>query len=199
MDDSTRVMRRPRRAWPPTPRTAAAIIATAGLALLAAACGASPGSHVAQLGSTATQSSSSSNPSAHETGPLPFSRCMRSRGAPNYPDPKSSGELVKETPQQVGVSGSQYQAAQRACAHLLPNSGGMSQAYVQRLRARTLRVARCMRAHGVTNFPDPNSNGHFPDPLLHRAENSPQYQAANRTCWRLGALPSASPSQGGGS
>jgi hypothetical protein len=42
MNDSTRAMRRPRGAWPRPARTSAAIIATAALALLAAACGGSP-------------------------------------------------------------------------------------------------------------------------------------------------------------
>jgi hypothetical protein len=198
MNHSTRVMRRPQRGWPP-----AAVIATAALALLAAGCSGSPGSHVAQAGSTATQSNSSSNPpaeSAQGNAALAFSGCMRSHGVPNYPDPTSGGGIPKKTLQQLGVGSSQYQAATQACQRLLPNGGsGMTQALVQQMRARTLRYARCMRAHGVTNFPDPGSDGHYPDPLLHRAENSPQFQAASLTCDRLVPGPSASPSLGGGS
>jgi hypothetical protein len=67
MNDSTCVVRWPRRAWPLTVRTAAAFIAAIGLILLAAACGGSPGSHVAQLGSTVTQTSSSANAPAAST------------------------------------------------------------------------------------------------------------------------------------
>jgi hypothetical protein len=179
-------------------RAVAAIIATAALALLAAACGGSKGGQAAQLGSTATQSSTSSNTSAasaQENGALAFARCMRSNGVPNYPDPSSGGELVKKTPQQLGVSTSQFQAARRACQHLLPNGGQTHAQYVQQLRARTLRLARCMRAHGVTNFPDPGSDGHFPDAQLHALENqdSPQFQAANNACEKI--VPG--PGQGG--
>ena len=43
MSDSARVIQRRRRAWPPAPRTLAAVIATAGLCLLMAACGGSSG------------------------------------------------------------------------------------------------------------------------------------------------------------
>jgi hypothetical protein len=53
------------------------------------------------------------------------------------------------------------------------------------LIARELKVAQCMRAHGVTNFPDPGSDGHFPDAALHRAEHSRKFQAANRACSQL--------------
>jgi hypothetical protein len=92
----------------------------AAIALLTAACSGSPGSHGAQRGSTATQSS----------GALAFSRCMRSHGVPYFPDP-SRGGIPKESPQQLGVSGSQYQAALNDCQHLLPNSGGPTQAQIQ--------------------------------------------------------------------
>jgi hypothetical protein len=193
MNDS--IVGRLRPTWPRTVRTAVAMIAAAGLAMLAAACGGSPGSHVAQLGSTPKQTGSSpSNASAASASndPLAFSSCMRSHGVPTYPDPNSSGQLVKKTPQELGVSSSQFQAAQSHCQHLLPNGGsGPSQAYVRQLIAREVRVSRCMRAHGVMNFPDPGSDGHFPDAILHRieAQNSPKFQAANKVCWQLGAPP----------
>jgi len=82
---------------------------------------------------------------------------MRSNGVPSYPDPGSNGQIVKEPPQQLGVSESQFNAAASACNHLLPN-GGESQATRQQLRARLadmLSFARCMRGHGLANFPDP--------------------------------------------
>jgi hypothetical protein len=166
----------------------AAIIATAGLALLAAGCGGSPGSHVAQLGSTATQSSTSSSnraaASARENGALAFARCMRSHGVPNYPDPKSNGVLVKEPPQQFGVSNSQFQSASSDCNHLLPNGGsGPTPAQVQQVKAQALRFSRCVRAHGVPNFPDPGSDGRIPDPAsVGIDQGSPKFQAANQAC-----------------
>ncbi len=78
----------------------AALLAT--IALLAAACSGSPGSHVAQPGSTTTQSN----------GALAFSQCMRSYGVPNWPAPTAAEGSPKETAQQLGVSSSQRRGCQ---------------------------------------------------------------------------------------
>jgi hypothetical protein len=188
MSDSIRVVGRRSRALRRVLRSAAAVIGTAGLALLAAACGASTGSHVAQLGSTATQSSSSSNPSASSpaqtNGAVAFAHCMRAHGVPSYPDPTSGGQLVKESVQQLGVSSARFQAASRVCNHLLPNgSSGPSSAQVQYARALALRFSPCMRAHGVPSFPDPGSDGRIPDPAsLGIEQGSPKFQTANQAC-----------------
>ena len=155
MNDSTRVRRRPRRAGPATARTAAAIIATAALALLAAACSSGSPSSAGSGGSPnagETANSRSTNSQA-----LAFGHCMRSQGVPNYPDPNSSRSTgcPKSAAQQLGVSSSQFQAAQRACQHLLPNGGQAPQSASQQLLSDGLKFARCMRSHGVPNWPDP--------------------------------------------
>jgi len=152
MNHSARVMRRPRRAWPPWARTAAAIIATAALALLAAACGGSPSS-------TGSGGSSNAGGAANAQPAVGYASCMRSHGVPKYPDPSSGNELANGLPkvsvQQLEVSSSQYQAAQNACAHLLPNNGQMTQAQSQRDLNAMRRYAQCMRSHGVLTWPDP--------------------------------------------
>jgi hypothetical protein len=172
-----------------TARTAAAIIATAGLSLLAAACGSSSGSQVAQLGSTATQSTSSpalSARSAHQNDAIAFAHCMRSQGVPNWPDPNSSGAFDKSklTPQQLGAGTARVQAAQSACNHLLPNGGsGPNAARVRQMRALGLRYAQCVRRHGVPNLPDPGSDGRIPDPAtVGINQGSPKFKAANQAC-----------------
>jgi hypothetical protein len=82
---------------------------------------------------------------------------MRSHGVPAFPDPTRMGGVPKVTPQQVGVSNSQFQVAQRACAHLLQPA----QAQVPQIMTGMVNFARCMRSHGVPNWPDPtNSGGH---------------------------------------
>jgi hypothetical protein len=166
--------------------SAAPIVAAAGLALLLAGCGGSPKSHVAQLGSTTTQTTSSSNGSAGstlQTDEVVFARCMRSHGVPNYPDPTRSG-LVKESVQQLGVSSSRFQRAQSACQHLLPNGGsGPSPAQVQYVRALSLQFSQCVRSHGVPGFPDPAGDGRIPDPAtVGINQGSPKFEAANQAC-----------------
>jgi hypothetical protein len=154
-----RVMRRPRRASPPSARTAAAIIATASLALLTAACSGSP---------STTGSSSSPNGSAN-SHLVAYSQCMRSNGVPNFPDP-AGGVPPKVSAQELGVSSSQLQVAQGACQHLLPATGGSlsasslqqcylahvcPQALVQQALSAGREFAGCMRSHRVPNWPDP--------------------------------------------
>jgi hypothetical protein len=165
---------------------AAPIVAAAGLALLAAGCGGSPKSHVAQLGSTTTQTTSLSNRSVGstlQTDEVVFARCMRSHGVSKYPDPTTSG-LVKESVQQLGVSSSRFQMAQSACQRLLPNGGrAPSAAQVQQVRALSLHFAECVRSHGVPNFPDPASDGRIPDPAtVGINQGSPKFEAANQVC-----------------
>ncbi len=64
--------------------------------LVAAACGGSPSS---------TGSGGSSNAAGStDSHQVAFSRCMRSNGVTNYPDPDSSGVIPKESSQQLGVS-----------------------------------------------------------------------------------------------
>jgi hypothetical protein len=131
MDGSRRVACQSRPVWPPKARAAAALVVTVGLALLAAAGGGSPGSHVAQLGSTATQpAATSSSPSSGgspssrspTSQPLAFSHCMRSHGVPNFPDPNSSGVWPKSQVD-LAAGNPRFRAATHACGHLLPYGG----------------------------------------------------------------------------
>ena len=164
MNDRARVMRRPRRARPPISRTTAAMIATAALAVLAAACNGSP---------SLTGGSPTAGGSADPTSAVAYSHCVRGHGVPNYPDPGSGGTLPKVSAQQLGVSNSRLHTAQRACQHLLPATGGAldanslrqceltgdcPQALVQQALNDGRTIARCMRSHGVANWPDPTTD-----------------------------------------
>jgi hypothetical protein len=197
MNHSTRVMRRPGRASPRPGRTGAALIAAAGLALLAAACGGSPSS--AGSGGSPNAGGPASSPSA-----VAYSACMRSQGVPNYPDPDSSGQLPKGDAPQFGVSTSQYQAARQACRHLLPTGGSLQQqeyqcmqkgdcpqALVQRMLTAMVKLARCMRSHGVPNFPDPTPDSNAPffnitkAGISDAASHTHQFETKLNECERL--------------
>jgi hypothetical protein len=161
-----------------------AIIATACLALLAAACGGSAGSHVAQLGSTTTRtqnssSSSSSATSAYDDAAIAFSRCMRSHGVPNFPDPDPQGNFPSF---QTGVSKQTSVAANEGCKHLLPRGGGSIGTPQQRQEKLVfgLKVARCVRRHGFPTFPDPSGSSQGNPPGIDLS--SPQFQTAETSC-----------------
>ena len=159
MDDSTCVVRRPRWAWLSDVLTAAAIIAAVALALLlAAACSSCSGPSSAGSGGAPDAGGSANSPPASSRA-LAFAHCMRSHGVPGYPDPNSRNTmpngLPKVGPQRLGVTMSQFLAARGACGHLLPNGGHTAPSAAQQLLSDGLKFARCMRSHGVLNWPDP--------------------------------------------
>lgn len=170
-------MARLRRALPPAARTGAAIIAAAGLVLGAVACG----------GPSSTGSDGSANAQL-----AAFSRCMRSNGVPNFPDPSGSGKFPDA--QQLGVSSSRYQAADDACRHLLPAgaNGQLSAAETQQLLTGMRRFSGCMRSHGVPDWPDPATDS-AGQPVfdisshgITRSErHSPRVEAAMTECQHL--------------
>jgi hypothetical protein len=156
-------------------RTVAAIIATAGLALLVACSGGASSSGPPRA------SAAGGSTGSHQ---LAFAQCMRADGVPDFPDPDTSGAFDKVTLNRVSAGNPRFQTAQNACAHLLPNGGSApNEAEVQQVAAQSLRFAQCIRAHGVANFPDPDSTGRIPDPgSVGIDQGSAQFEAANQAC-----------------
>jgi hypothetical protein len=127
---------------------------------------------------------------------------MRSHGVSNFPDPTGGRLLlqVQQTPDStkvngVEVSGPVFQSAMHACRSYLPNGGHPSAAQTAKAKAEALAMSRCMRSHGVPNFPDPKFrsgpnggvgiqlNGPGIDP------NSPAFQAAQKACGSILGAP----------
>lgn len=114
---------------------------------------------------------------------------MRSHGITDFPDPDSSGQIdlkgaaLRGGPNS-GLSGTNphFQAAATACQSLQPTESTTQQ---HQDATQALEWARCMRSHGITNFPDPDSNGGFHVAAI-RGDGvdvtSPQFQAAARAC-----------------
>ena len=55
----------------------------------------------------------------------------------------------------VEVNGPAFQSAMQACRSYLPNGGHPSAAQTAKAKSQALAMSRCMRSHGVPNFPDP--------------------------------------------
>jgi hypothetical protein len=83
-----------------------------------------------------------------------FAQCMRSHGVPNFSDPTQvgSGEVsaLGADPQSPA-----FEAAQRSCQRLIPGGGDSSVHASAQAMAQALKVSQCMRAHGISGFPDP--------------------------------------------
>lgn len=148
----------------------------AALALLAAGCGAGGSSlSVARLGTTTTTTAQPSA-AARQNGVL-YASCMRAHGVADFPEPvPGSGFHVP-----VGVKHEpQFQSASQACESDLPG-GGASAKHVN--IQEELNFARCMRSHGIADFPDPMTGGGFDIP---GDTNSPQFEAAAHSCQTTG-------------
>jgi hypothetical protein len=147
-----------RRAGPPASHSAAAIIATAAVALMAAACSSAPSSARPGRSPNPGGAATSSNAGEPANAQLSFSRCVRSDGVPNFPDPQAGASNAKyPSAQQLRVSSSQLSTAETACQHLLPAGidDQFPPAEVPLLLRSMLPFSSCMRSHGVPSFPDP--------------------------------------------
>jgi hypothetical protein len=107
----------------------------------------------------------SSRPSTKNTAKgysqaLAFSKCMRAHGLSNFPDPQTLGGGIQLsiTPRSgINPQAPAFQEAQQSCKHLLPNGGQPSAQASAQAKANLLRTSECMRAHGITDFPDPQT------------------------------------------
>jgi hypothetical protein len=122
-------------------RNLAALAALAAIALPAAGCGSS--------GSAASTADHSTTPSAQEKG-VRFAECIRAHGVSDFPDPDAKGQYEYG----VSVSRDVWVSATTACKHLQP-PGTLSSKRSAKQQSAALRFAKCVRANGVTDFPDP--------------------------------------------
>lgn len=175
------------------------VLAVLALAVLAAGCGGARPNAVANLGSTSTATTSTSAPGPasgdKSSQALAYSRCMRRNGVPSFPDPQTSGAgVVIGIGAGVDPSSPQFQRAESSCRTLLPRGGPPTRAEVARAERAALAFSRCMRAHGVANFPDPQfktGSGGLGIRIGGRSggldPNSPIFRAAQQAC--AGDLP----------
>jgi hypothetical protein len=113
-----------------------------------------------------------------------YSQCMRSHGAPNFPDPvltPSGGYGYRTTgidPQSAAFSG-----ALQACKALPSPWHSTGQQLSPAQQQAWLSWAGCIRAHGVPNFPDPTfSGGETVQVPGAGASSSQQLQSAMDAC-----------------
>jgi hypothetical protein len=173
----------------------AAVIAASG-ALLLAGCGGSSTSTTTTGGASSARSpavsaggdsGAPSPPAGVVADEVRFARCIRSHGVSDFPDPSNSGQLAippddRNTPA--------FERALKACQSLMPGRAGGAGPSGQKsdmTRAQALRVATCMRAHGVPNFPDPDASGAIPPGSVN--PNAPQVRSALQRCQPSGSTP----------
>jgi hypothetical protein len=163
-------------------------------ALVLAGCGGSSNSSTGTGGSSSAASSGAAggdntkslagSPST-QAALLKFSRCMRAHGVPNFPDATNGGGLSL-VGTGVNRNSPAFQSASKACQSLMPGAGGVGASGQKSdlTRAQGLSLAKCMRAHGVPNFPDPDASGAIPPGSVD--PNSPQVKSAFQACQSSG-------------
>ena len=123
--------------------------------------------------------SGSSGGSGH-AGAAAYSACMRTNGVASFPDPGADGRI--QIPGTIDERSPTYQAASRKCRGLAPGGVLTKQAEAQ-LQQQMLAFAACMRAHGVTQFPDPLlTQGHIEFNDSHIDGQSPTFTRAAAAC-----------------
>jgi hypothetical protein len=156
----------------------------AGLAVLAAGCGS---------GGASPAGSSPSHPPGYQQYHA-YTACMRSHGAPFWPEPSEVPYGIWDNPNTYRITprilaaehGPGWQAALAACQQLAPRALPYTAAQVSALRSQLQQLAACMRTHGITRFPSPLAGPYgagFPTPGPGVNPGSARFLAAQRTCW----------------
>jgi hypothetical protein len=154
-----------KRLTPPRANLLAAV-ALLGAALVLAGCGGSSAPDVAHLSTakSASSASSASGTSSADSTATPqqaaiaFAKCMRSSGVPSFPDPTAGGGFAFHTSAGMDRSSPLFKSAQAKCQKLMPQGPGSGPPPSPQTLARFLNTARCMRQHGVHDFPDPRTS-----------------------------------------
>jgi hypothetical protein len=132
-------------------------------------------------GNSSTGNSSTGNSSTPDAGTAAIVACYRAHGDPSFPDPvydPGDGEW------HFAVSpGTAPASTRQACQHLFP-SGNASPPVPQARFQALVRLAECLRQHGVPNWPDPDPDGSYPLPPALQTK-TPAYVRAAQDCQRL--------------
>lgn len=170
------------------------------LALAAGGCGGSKTPSVANLGTTSAPSNghaaSSSGVGAKSARPstAAFAACFDSHGFSATVGSAAAASSRSLSVFGVTIGGNvnpdspQFQAAMQACRKFLPGGGPPALTPAQQATAAKgmLSFASCMRENGVSSFPDPNGEGHFPLGTISKLDPStPLFQSAFKSCESL--------------
>jgi hypothetical protein len=110
---------------------------------------------------------------------------MRSHGVSDFPDPTASpgGGVAISLRGGPGSDLNRYnptfRGADQACRSLLPGPGQTPAPSAKQIAAE-VAWARCLRAHGLPEFPDPDRQGAFDSGKFD--PSSPAFQTASEAC-----------------
>jgi hypothetical protein len=112
-------------------------------------------------------------------------RCARANGMPNLPDPQIDSNGRASFPNGTPEPPASVRRACQSIYDRLPPSARGEAARPPADMQALLRYARCMREHGVADFPDPSADGDFRAPAGSRGAKDPNLERANQACRQL--------------
>jgi hypothetical protein len=132
-----------------------------------------------------------------------YSACMRKNGVPNFPDPNAQGVIALGPSSGVDPGSPKFQSATQTCRKLLPNGGRPSPAQIAKAQQAALEFSKCMRAHGLPNFPDPTFTTGGGIGIKIQANgglnpNDPTFKKAQEACRGRLPFPKGAPSTSAG-
>lgn len=156
------------------------------LAVTAASCS-KPTTDDPAVASAQSAGPKPSSSASARSGPDPdamikYSRCMRANGLDWFPDPQADGSLAVQNP--PNVPDSKIKTAEKACKQYLDDGGATKDKPSAEDIERARRMATCMRANGVPNFPDPDANGEtsIDASKLGTGPGDPTFDKAEQAC-----------------
>jgi hypothetical protein len=122
-----------------------------------------------------------------------FASCMRKNGVSQFPDPPASGNFTIDeiaNGSSLNINSPAFTQALSACKALEPSGFIGSQLSTEQQQA-ALKFAQCMRANGVSDFPDPVNGQPLVDTNRIPSTNEPggmsALKAAMQKCSNLSA------------
>lgn len=124
-----------------------------------------------------------------------WAACMRQHGDPSQTDPvvDANGVIHITAPP---TAGQVFKTSQNPCQSYLTAAstalGGKSASQSRPDYHKMLAFSRCMRAHGIADFPDPSAGGGLSirvHPGSDLSPNSPTFQSAQKTCAKATGVP----------
>jgi hypothetical protein len=119
---------------------------------------------------------------------LKFAQCMREHGVEKFPDPDANGGTRIAVGPESGIDPEEFEAASKQCEQyreeIRPQLSDKEQA---EFKEQALEHSRCMREHGIENFPDPQFSGDGKVTMSIRQgqgidPEDPDFQAAEKAC-----------------
>jgi hypothetical protein len=158
-------------------RGGSAAVGVGLIVLLLAGCSAS--------GSSGAATTTTSGQQAAAAVLQEFVQCARANGMPNLPDLRLDSNGQVSVPEGTPDPPKSVERACRSIWERLPASASGQQGRPPADMQALLGYARCMREHGIADFPDPKPDGRFPLPQSLRAGKTPRFVRAMQACRQL--------------